>query len=1015
MFLAFFAANAWGQKITTLAGITSGSKYYIGATTSSNDYYFYVDGSAKTESTKGVAYGNKEAAVALKFTAVEGGWTIQFDNGNYLGLKNSKDNGAVQVVEEAVTWTIEEDADKGLLKLHPNDYYLQKNNSGTQFGSYKNTQTNVWLEYAGTPTPTRILRSIYIAGTATCLEYSEGEEFDPAGLKVMGKYDTGDDTEITKGITWSFDPETLALGTTSVEVTANVYDLTSPVFTVSGLTVKELIYANTYTSNVVLTTTGGTSASTAKVIWKEKTYDAIKAGTGKAQGACKVTIPANTKTLHFHAAGWNGESVKLSVNGTEYTLKADAGVTNNSPFTLQNDPEEYDYFTFEPNGATTITFTATEGNRFVLFGVNAELGTAPQKTLSSIAVKTAPAKTAYVVGETFDPTGLVLTATYSDATTADIAYADHKSEFSFTPALDAALAVSDESVTITYGEKSVAQTITVSADAPAYDSLADLVAAGAPTTTGRKVTVTLTDEEIQSIYVTQKGYRNGIILQVGEQEVEIFSYDVPEEWVEGGTVSGTLTNCDWKLFGSTWELCPADWKELTYTAPAASAVLESIAITGTPVKTDYQCGASFSTAGLTVTAYYDDESTRDVTADVTWTIDPEVFTETGDNVQVNVTAKYDEEDAPIYVTDDATYYVTVAEKPNYVFYESFDENEGTGGNDGEWSGAIASKDIKYDNEGWNASSVNGADQCAKLGSGSKKGSATTPTINYTGDLMLTFKAAAWNGGSEKTALTLSTSENAKIYTTSVEMQKGAWTTYTVYIKADGEFTLTFAAKLTSNNRFFLDEVMLMAAPAEAITISDKALDDASGNYYGTYYTALTFAVPTGLHCATVSVDGEDHLVVNEFAADAIVPANTGLLVWAAEAGTYDIALASSPNNTTVTDNCLYGSLEAAEAVAPTADAYEFFKLTKPEGENLGFWWGAADGAAFVNGAHKAYLALPAAVAAKVKGFALSDLTTAVRTATASAADAAIYDLQGRRVSNAQRGTLYIQGGKKYIK
>lgn len=111
---------------------------------------------------------------------------------------------------------------------------------------------------------------------------------------------------------------------------------------------------------------------------------------------------------------------------------------------------------------------------------------------------------------------------------------------------------------------------TVDPDEPAsnvYASLAELVAAGKPTSTARKVTVTLTDEEITKIFVTSQGYRNGIFLQVGEQEIEIYSKNVPEAWLVGGTVSGTLTDCDWKLYSSTWELCPTDWSELQYTAP----------------------------------------------------------------------------------------------------------------------------------------------------------------------------------------------------------------------------------------------------------------------------------------------------------------------------------------------------------------------------------------------------------------------------------------------------------------
>lgn len=595
--LALVAGNAWGEKITTIAGITSGKQYYIGATTSSTDYYFYVDGTAATASIKGVAKTDVADAVALKFTAVTGGWTIQFGSGNYLGLKNGKDNGAVQVVEDAVVWTIEEDADKGLLKLHPNDYYLQKNNSGTQFGSYKATQTNVWLEEAsnvpakvlesiaisGTPTQktyevgdkfnpaglvvtgtysdkttdnltekvewtitpatftattetsvsvtakvgtissaafnvtgltvsehvitpgtydivpnntfygttntysggsstnpasltgkkndieityskgsqqnfyvnetqtraysgstltfsvpagyaitaiaftadginwegthtasagsmtdnknwageaqevtitfggtcriasisvtfavsSKTLTSVAVSGTPTKTSYKEGDAFDPAGLVVTGTYDDAstDDTMASQAA-WSCTPATLTEGTTSVTVTATVNGVTSDAYVVNGIMVEAFVqtYANTYTSNVELSADGGTSASGAKVVIDETQYDAIKAGTGSVQGACVVTIPAGTKTLHFHAAAWKGETVTLDVNGTSYTLTSDTGVSSTSPFTLANDPETEDYFTFAPNGATTITFTASSGKRFVLFGVNAEQG-----------------------------------------------------------------------------------------------------------------------------------------------------------------------------------------------------------------------------------------------------------------------------------------------------------------------------------------------------------------------------------------------------------------------------------------------------------------------------------------------------------------------------------------------------------------------------------------------------------------------------------------------------------------
>lgn len=116
------------------------------------------------------------------------------------------------------------------------------------------------------------------------------------------------------------------------------------------------------------------------------------------------------------------------------------------------------------------------------------------------------------------------------------------------------------SIEITYGQP---KEITV----PVYASVADLITAGTPTKAGTKVTVTLTDEEIIRFHTLANGTVAGAIIKVGSQEVEIFCKGTPSDWKVGGTISGTLTNCDWKLFNSIWELCPADYSELTYKAP----------------------------------------------------------------------------------------------------------------------------------------------------------------------------------------------------------------------------------------------------------------------------------------------------------------------------------------------------------------------------------------------------------------------------------------------------------------
>lgn len=141
---------------------------------------------------------------------------------------------------------------------------------------------------------------------------------------------------------------------------------------------------------------------------------------------------------------------------------------------------------------------------------------------------------------------------------------------------DNAFVMPDEDVT-------VSATFVEAAHVPVYASVAELIAAGKPTEDGTKVTVTLTDEEITGLHKVSK-YTNGVFFMVGKQEVEVYCKDTPADWKVGGTISGTLTNCDWMLYVNkstqkeTWELCPADYSELTYKAPLPTCATPVITI-----------------------------------------------------------------------------------------------------------------------------------------------------------------------------------------------------------------------------------------------------------------------------------------------------------------------------------------------------------------------------------------------------------------------------------------------------
>ena len=121
-------------------------------------------------------------------------------------------------------------------------------------------------------------------------------------------------------------------------------------------------------------------------------------------------------------------------------------------------------FTYNSTTFTTISFYNSGSERLTIASISVtyqSTGGGGTPTLSSIAVKTPPTKVSYTEGENFDPTGLVITRTYSDASTSDWSYAEHTSDFTFTPSLSTALTTGNTSVTITYGDKSTTQAITV--------------------------------------------------------------------------------------------------------------------------------------------------------------------------------------------------------------------------------------------------------------------------------------------------------------------------------------------------------------------------------------------------------------------------------------------------------------------------------------------------------------------------------------------------------------------------
>lgn len=191
--------------------------------------------------------------------------------------------------------------------------------------------------------------------------------------------------------------------------------------------------------------------------------------------------------------------------------------------------------------------------------------------------------------------------------------------------------------------------------------------------------------------------------------------------------------------------------------------------------------------------------------------------------------------------------VPVTPSGSTMLYESFDECDGTGGNDGIWGGrSIGAGTPTYDNKGWTSTQgkVYASSACVRVGTSSVNGDITTPSFTVNGKAVLSFKAGAWNTSGDGTTLNLSVS-NGTISPSSVTMKKGEWTDYNVTITANGNVKTTFKA---SKLRFFLDEVKVTDASTSGI----REIEGSRSSSIVAYYTlgGIQVTVPSsGIYLA----------------------------------------------------------------------------------------------------------------------------------------------------------------------
>ena len=336
-----------------------------------------------------------------------------------------------------------------------------------------------------------------------------------------------------------------------------------------------------------------------------------------------------------------------------------------------------------------------------------------------------------------------------------------------------------------------------------------------------------------------------------------------------------------------------------------------------------------------------------------------------------------------------------------VFNETFAGCEGTGGNDDQWSGSIASGTLVADKTGWSFTNGSGALECAKFGTSKNKGSATTPALGESGTLSLSFRAAAWNGGSEGTTLNLSVSEGT-ISKSSVTLTKGAFSTFTATITgATAATTITFEAQNAGNNRFFLDDVVVTKG-------GDPLTAKLNGDGYATYCSQypLDFSDYKTAGYTAWKITGVSGTTITFEKITGSIKGGQGVLL-KGEAGE-TISLTSVGSEYLLEDNMLVGS------TAPT-----YITATSGDYTNFGL-----KGNAFIKAndgvlpANKAYLPiLTDNIPSEARlSFVFNDdeTTTGIADVRSKMSDGSYYDLQGRKVNGKLPKGLYIVNGKKMV-
>lgn len=355
-----------------------------------------------------------------------------------------------------------------------------------------------------------------------------------------------------------------------------------------------------------------------------------------------------------------------------------------------------------------------------------------------------------------------------------------------------------------------------------------------------------------------------------------------------------------------------------------------------------------------------------------------------------------------YAYQAVSYQLTTRREPlnNEVYYDGFADYDGPDGNGGNLVNNEYEGNYKYtpgDRIGNTIPFLNKGYQCLEI-----EESYTIKDLEKYGlkNGRLNFKYALSEYSSKKpVTVTLKYSDNS---THKALDDKMKWTDISVPISSDCQLSsVTFSGK-----KFFIDEISITSE--DFITIG-------STGYATLYYSGRAIKIPTGLTAYTMKVENGKIVKSRAYSEGETLPKATAVIL-RGKPGKYNLDT-STEEGTTDNNNQLKGSDTKANTTGNDGD-YFFYMLANKDGEGVGFYWGAENGAAFLNGEHKAYLAIPKidtyGSAAKPCYVFAEDAATAIGKTNGNETKPASYTLDGRLCPRGAKG-IVISNGRKTIR